>query len=316
MNEPMPIEQVANPLREERTPTVSVLIPTYNYAHFLPQAIDSVLAQTVKPREIIVADDGSTDGTADVVARYGNAVRYRRCEHRGVFTMRQAMLSEMKGEWFLNLDADDWIDPDFLEKALKVVDRRAGEGRLAFVYADRMDFGAYDRRCAAPEFDVRLFKQGNFVAMDSLIRTESARRFGFDSAFNSGWGDYDFFLTLAKNGFIGERLAGSRIHCRVHPASITEATAEADRKQKLMRQIVAKHGDFFSPEEGGRAIRRFSPEAVLRYRICERVWAGKHARAAGLLLRTLCTHPKAILSIQAMSGAFRHWVAGKDAAKN
>ncbi len=297
-------------------PSVSVLIPTYNYAHFLSQAIDSVLAQTIQPLEIMVADDGSTDHTAEVVARYGAAVQYRRFDHRGVFSIRQALLPELKGDWFLNLDADDWIDPDFLEKALHLVRRRSGEGRLAFVYADRMDFGAYDRVCTAPEFDVQLFKQGNFVAMDSLVHTATARQFGFDSAFNAGWGDYDFFLTLAKNGFIGERLAGSRIHCRVHPASITEATAEADRKQRLMRQIVAKHGDFFSPEEGDRAIRRFSPESVLRYRICERIWAGKPVQAAGMALRLLVTNPKALVSTRAILGAFRHWGGGAGAGKN
>jgi glycosyltransferase involved in cell wall biosynthesis len=301
----MPSEPVANPLKEDRMPTVSVLIPTCNYAHFLPQAIDSVLAQTVPPQEIIVADDGSTDRTADVVARYGPAVRYLRREHAGVFTLRQAMLAEIRGDWFLNLDADDWIEQDFLEKALAAVRRSANDERLAFVYADRVDFGAYERTWPAPEFEAGRFKQGNFVAMDSLVRTDIARRFGFDPAFNSGWGDYDFFLTLAKNGFRGERLADGRIHCRVHPASITEATAGTDRKQKLMRQIVAKHGDFFSPEEGARAIRRFAPEAVLRHRLCEQVWAGNYRLAAAMFFRLLATQPRAIFSLQAVAGAWR-----------
>ena len=215
------------------------------------------------------------------------------------------MLAEIRGDWFLNLDADDWIEQDFLEKALNAVQRNAGDEQLAFVYADRVDFGAYERTWPAPEYDVALFRQGNFVAMDSLVRTAAARRFGFDPAFNAGWGDYDFFLTLAKNGYRGERLAGSRIHCRVHPASITEATAAADRKQRLMRQIVAKHGDFFTPEEGAQAVRRFAPEAVLRHRLCELAWAGRYAAAAGMFFRLLATQPRAIFSFQALAGAWR-----------
>lgn len=277
-------------------PSVSVLIPTYNYGHFLPQAIESVLAQTIRPLEIIVADDGSTDCTAEVVARYGAAVQYRKFVHGGVYAVRQAMLDEMRGDWFLNLDADDWIEPDFLEKALALAARRSGDGRLAFIYADRVDFGAYDRVTAAPEFDLRLFKQGNFVPMDSLVNRAAARKIGFDMAFNGGWLDYDFFLSLAKSGFQGARLRGSRIHCRVHPASMTEATAQADRKQKLMRQIVAKHADFFTPAEAERAIRLFSPEAVLRYRVCERVWAGQYRQALGLMAKLLVTRPGAVLS--------------------
>ncbi len=276
---------------------VSVLIPSYNYALFLPQAIDSVLAQTVRPLEVVVADDGSTDNTAEVAARYGAAVRYCRFEHRGVYALRQAMLGELKGEWFLNLDADNWIEPDFLEKAWAVVERNRGNGRLAFVYPDRMDFGDYERANPSPEFDVVRFKRGNFVDMNSLIRMEAARRHGFDPAFNDGWGDYDFFLTLAKNGWVGERMKESRLHYRVHRGSITGATAEADRKQGLMRRMAAKHADFFSPEEARRAIQRFSPEAVLRYRVCEQVWAGHYLRAAGMVLRLLVTHPRAITSM-------------------
>ena len=276
---------------------VSVLIPCYNYASTLPQAIDSVLDQTVRPLEVVVADDGSTDNPAEVVARYGAAVRYRRFEHQGVYALRQAMLGELKGEWFLNLDADNWIEPDFLEKAWAVVERNRENGRLAFVYPDRVDFGDYDRPNPSPEFDVARFKRGNFVDMNSLIRMEAARRHGFDPAFNDGWGDYDFFLTLAKNGWVGERMKESRLHYRVHRGSITGATAEADRKQGLMRRIAAKHADFFSPEEARQAIRRFSPEAVLRYRVCEQVWAGHYLRAAGMVLRLLVTNPRAIYSV-------------------
>lgn len=300
-----PKNATKNDAVQHRPELVSVLIPTYNYGHFLGQAIESALAQTLKPCEIVVADDGSTDDTARVVAKYGGAVIHRRFEHRGVFSIRQAMLAELRGDWFLNLDADDWLDPDFLEQALNAVGRHPQGGRLAFVYSDRMDFGAYERRVVAPEYDAALFKRGNFVAMDSLINTSIARKFGFDPSFNRGWGDYDFFLTLAKNGYFGVRMEESCVHCRVHGASITEATAETDRKQRLMRQIVAKHGDFFSPGEADAAIRRFAPEAVLRYRICEQFWAGYRARAVAMTLRLLCTRPGAVLSRDVWRGLTR-----------
>ena len=89
------------------TPSVSVVIPTFNYGRYLPRAVDSVLAQTRSAREVLIADDGSTDDTAEVVARYGDAVIFRRFNHSGVYAVRQAMLAEIRGEWFLNLDADN-----------------------------------------------------------------------------------------------------------------------------------------------------------------------------------------------------------------
>ena len=276
-------------------PSVSVVIPTYNYGRFLPTAIESVLAQTVAPLEIVVADDGSTDNTPDVAASYGDKITYRRFDHQGVFSIRQAILACLRGNWFLNLDADDWIEPNFVECALRAVAQNAGDKRLAFIYADRVDFGAYQRVQTAPEFDRELFKRGNFVPMNSLIRLEVARLFGFDPAFNDGWGDYDFFLTLAKNGYLGKRIGNSRIHCRVHADSITAATTLHDRKQQLMRRIVAKHSDFFDASAAATAIRRFAPAAVLRHRIQEAFWARRYGKALGLLCRTAFTGPSALI---------------------
>lgn len=273
------------------TVRISVFIPTYNNAAFLPQAIASTLAQTLRPLEIFIADDGSADNTADVVAGYGGAVRYVRFEHRGVSAVRNEMLALVRGDWFLNLDADDWIEPDFLEKAVYLV--KPEDDRLAFVYSDFTTFGDYKRRVRAPEYEAERFKLGNFVSMNALIRTEPARLHGFDPAFNDGWGDYDFFLTLAKNGFHGIAMHASHYHYRVHGASITAKTKQYDRKQQLMRRIVEKHGDFFSPEEAGRAIAKFAPEAVMRHRLSEFWWAGRYGAALRFALETLISHPRA-----------------------
>lgn len=271
--------------------TISIFIPTYNNVEFLPKAIDCALSQTLKPLEVIVADDGSTDNTRDVVAGYGDAVRYIYFEHSGVYTVRNAMLGKVSGDWFFNLDADNWIEPDFLEQAARIM-AESGDDKLAFVYPDRITFGDYTRKTIVPDFDVERFKLGNFVDMNSLIHTETAKRFGFDPAFNDGWGDYDFFLTLAKNGFTGAPMRTSPLHYRVHSGSITTSTKVFDRKQRLMRRITEKHSDFFSEDTARCAIARFSPEAVVRHRISEFWWAKRYGKAAVFTLKTLFTNPK------------------------
>ncbi len=230
-------------------PPLSVVIPTYNYARFLPQAIESVLAQTVPPLEILVADDGSTDDTAEIVSRYGNAVKYRRFDHIGVYAVRQAMLAEIRGDWFLNLDADNWLEPDFLEKMAAVIVANGNDDRFAFAYPDMELFGESAGRVERPEFDVQRLKTGNYIDMNSVIRTGVARRVGFDPAFNSGQGDYDFFLTLVENGYRGVRVPEALLHYRVHGGSISQGVGRKRNQRKIMGRIVRKHRNFFRPEE-------------------------------------------------------------------
>ena len=272
-------------------PTVSVFLPTYNYGAFLPRALDSVLAQSVPPLEIIVADDGSTDDTAQVVGRYGGRVGYRRFDHSGVYTIRQAMLGELKGEWFLNLDADNWLEPNFLEEALAIAGRHQGEERFAFVYPDRVHFGKLNKVMAVPDFNPALLKERNFLDMNSLVRTEVARRFGFDSAFNDGWGDYDFFLTLVENGYVGERMYTSRLHYCVHEGSLSLKSPELDRRERLMKRMVAKHTGFFSPEEAAAAVEGFSANRALWRRLDALARKRRFGTALRLLGDAMVHHP-------------------------
>jgi glycosyltransferase involved in cell wall biosynthesis len=91
---------------------VSAVIPAYNRAQHIQRALDSVLAQTPAVHEIILVDDGSTDGTADVVeARYGPAVRVIRQSNTGVSGARRRGIEEATGDWIAFLDSDDEWTP-------------------------------------------------------------------------------------------------------------------------------------------------------------------------------------------------------------
>ncbi|PYQ33691.1 MAG: glycosyl transferase family A [Acidobacteria bacterium] len=90
--------------------TISVIIPTYNYARYLREAIDSALAQTYAPLEVIVIDDGSTDETPLVLAEYGNRIRTIRQNNAGVGAARTSGIAAARGEYIALLDSDDiWL---------------------------------------------------------------------------------------------------------------------------------------------------------------------------------------------------------------
>ncbi|MCE5230694.1 glycosyltransferase [bacterium] len=98
---------------------VSVIIPVYNAAPLIARAIKSALNQELSPREVIVIDDGSTDGTADIVRSFGDRVRFISQANQGQGAARNAGLGIANGEFIAFLDADDYWAPGFLRKCVE-----------------------------------------------------------------------------------------------------------------------------------------------------------------------------------------------------
>ncbi len=107
---------------------VSVIIPTYNCKEYITDAIESVLSQTFRDYDIIVVDDGSTDGTKDIVTRYGNKIKYARQENKGVSAARNTGIGMASGGLIAFLDADDMWLPDKLEKQVMAFDENPALG--------------------------------------------------------------------------------------------------------------------------------------------------------------------------------------------
>lgn len=101
--------------------SVSVIIPTYNYSHYISDAIESVLAQTVIPDELIIIDDGSTDDTASKVlpyVKFFNWIKYYPQMRCGIGTARNFGIEKAQSKWIAFLDADDMFTIDKIEKQL------------------------------------------------------------------------------------------------------------------------------------------------------------------------------------------------------
>ena len=112
-------------MQTQSKPTISAIIPAYNAANYIERAIDSVLAQTYPVRELFVIDDGSSDATADVVAKYGAQIRLIRQANAGPGAARNAGAQLATGDWLALLDADDRWLPCKLEQQLPLTQEAA-----------------------------------------------------------------------------------------------------------------------------------------------------------------------------------------------
>lgn len=241
------------------TPQISVIVPTYNREHVLERALDSIVAQTVDDWEIIVIDDGSTDGTPDVAARYGSRLKdrftYVHQENRGAGAARNRGIDAARGRYVAFLDSDDEFLPTKLERQLALLDLRP---KLGLVYSDyviietdgiRHDsaFAArhplartVDREMVAPGLHVCgdalmdvLFK-GYFIStIVGMVRRDvlgESIRFNAELSFGEEW---LFFLEVSRccrAGFVDEPL--SIYHCQ--PGSLTQT----DKRRNVLNYIA------------------------------------------------------------------------------
>jgi glycosyltransferase involved in cell wall biosynthesis len=123
---------------------VSIIINNYNYARYLGAAIDSALAQTWRPLEVVVVDDGSTDESWSVIQRYGQRIRAVRQANGGQGAAYNAGFAASRGQWVLFLDADDLLDADALQRmmALAAPDVAKVQGSLRCISAEGRPLGS------------------------------------------------------------------------------------------------------------------------------------------------------------------------------
>ena len=187
-------------INPDSLPQVSVIITTYNYAHFLSRAVESVLHQTYKNFEIIVIDDGSTDDTQSVV-KAGWGVQYFYQENKGLAAARNAGIKKSKGTYLVFLDADDWLEKDALMQNVLLIQDKPN---VAFVsgnyYLLRVENNVLEAVCASVTGNhyVRLL-QGNYIGMHAAVMFQ---RWVFDKIrYNEALKaceDYDLYLNIAR----------------------------------------------------------------------------------------------------------------------
>lgn len=225
---------------------ISAIVTGYNYGRFIGEAIESVLQQTCPPDEIIVVDDGSTDDTPDVVARFAGAgVRYLRRERGGASAARNTGLLESRGELIAFLDGDDRWLPDKLALQLDHLRLHPSVGLVTggewLVFEDGRPPWRHDR----PAMGARLL--GDAILIENclgnpsvvLARRSCFDRVGlFDEAIPLGQ-DWDMWIRIAQVFPVG-CVAARLILFRRHSGSMT-ARRMGDRfaaNHRLYRRFI------------------------------------------------------------------------------
>ncbi len=162
------VSRMPRPAPAQGLARVAVVITSHNYGHYLPDAIESVLDQSV-PAEIVVVDDASSDDTRAVTERYaGNGVRYLRGEWRSVGAARNAGLAATAADHLVFLDADDLLHPHYLRQGLEVLD---ADPQAAIAFTDHRCFGArQDLLHLGKAFDWRRFDRSNQLHAACMVR--------------------------------------------------------------------------------------------------------------------------------------------------
>lgn len=193
-------------------PLISIIIANYNYGHYLVETIESALAQTYTPLEIIYIDDGSTDNSLEIAQRYPITVLAQ--QNQGVSTARNNAAEYAQGEYILFLDSDDLLFPEAVE-ALKT--RLDAEGsRAGFAYGQLQYFGEKNGIFTSRAFDPKALGHENYIQTSALIRLEAFRAIGgFDRGFDLRE-DWELFIRLVHTGWIGAYLAQPVIKYRKH----------------------------------------------------------------------------------------------------
>ena len=206
-------------------PRISVVIPSYNHAPYIHEAIDSVLGQTRPPDEVIVVDDGSTDESVELLHEYGDRIRLEVQENRGTYATLNRAFAMATGDWIAIQNSDDVWRQEKLEHHLSLAESQPEIGFLhtGFEVIDSDGRPVVPKPSSVPDWHgppiadmlPTLIHEMPVIISSAMVSRSAWERHGpFDPRF-LGAGDWDFCLRLSQEfpfGFVDQPLTLHRKH--------------------------------------------------------------------------------------------------------
>ena len=213
-------------------PLLTVMIPNYNYAPYIAQAMESVAAQDYAPIELIVVDDASTDDSATVIRQTAekltNLARVETIilpENRGKLGAMNRALPEMKGDYLIILDSDDFLTPGYATRCIADLEAaRQDDPKIGFVYTDcnlTAADGTYIDHGKSTAFLPELLEQYSFIPEPALCLTKIVTDAGpYDEAIRKGTKHHKW-TRIVGNGWWGHYIPEPLFHYRMHACNLS-----------------------------------------------------------------------------------------------
>lgn len=222
-------------------PIISVIVPCYNQAQYLPDALRSVLAQRYHDWECIIVNDGSPDNTEEVAlewCRKDSRFLYHKKENGGVSSSRNEGIKRSSGEYILPLDADDLIEEKYLERA---IDRFISVPDTKLVYCKAEFFGSDIGEWDLEEYNFEKLLFNNMIFCSAVFRKEDFNKTnGYNENLREGLEDWDFWLSLLNESDIVYKIPSICFYYRIRQNSRNKSLTE-QMVFDLKREIFKSH---------------------------------------------------------------------------
>ena len=229
---------------------ISIIVPCYNQAQYLPEALQSVLNQTYQNWECIIVNDGSPDNTKEIAKEWvkkDSRFIYLYKENGGLSSARNAGIAIANGEFILPLDADDRIGKDYTLLAMKAFQE---DSDLKLVYCKAEKFGEESGSWDLPDFSLFNLARRNMIFCSAFYRKKEWERVGgYDVNMIYGLEDWEFWIAVLKNGGKVRCLDEIGFYYRIKKVSMINSIKDINQR-KLLEYVGVKHADYFIKQFG------------------------------------------------------------------
>jgi glycosyltransferase involved in cell wall biosynthesis len=225
---------------------ISIIVPCYNQAQYLPETLDSVLDQTYTNWECIIVNDGSPDNTEEIANEYcknDSRFKYLYKENGGISSARNTGIKASSGEFILPLDSDDLIAPFYIEEAIGHFEKNPD---TKLVYCRAEFFGESSGEWGLVDYNYETLLFNNIIFCSAIYKKKDYLKVdGYNENMQFGLEDWDFWLSLLDEKDIVYCIPEIYFYYRIKIKSRTRNLDE-ERSKLMSIQIYLNHQELYS----------------------------------------------------------------------